>query len=495
MQHSSIKEYLKDNITVMLGLALIHLKSFILMPIIIKILGVTAYGGYILLVSTLGIFYAFSSLGVGISAKRYLPASKVEGNRSNLFYPQFTFGLITVLVLALLSFTFADEIRFYLFDNKIDYAPFIIPAYLITFFLYSQGIDYFRYTSRIPHMTLGVTIHPFIHISLVLLFFFILNIISLDILILSEILAACIIGIICMMVIVKEIGFRMVLLRPSALWTEIKIGIPLVLDNVIGVLLAAGDRYVIAFLLSLTAVGYYTPGYMLGSVAMLIPKAIGTVIPQLMSKAVDRGEKHEAERIAEYTIKLFFTLSIPIVFGSIIVAPYILTLLTNASVAEQASIIVAIIALASVFSGLNTIFSTMLFVNLETSYLFRVNLLAVIVNIIANIVLISIYQNIIMAAITTLGSYLLAFLILKTKISKLWNISYNPIYIVKVVAASTIMFVWLWLFDNLVNVGNSIVYLSILIISAMVVYILSLFLVGTFSQKELALVKQLISKK
>src|SRR5262249_5904548 len=148
-------------------------------------------------------------------------------------------------------------------------------------------------------------------------------------------------------VIVRELGVRPAFYTRESLATDIGRGLPLVLNNVLDFTLAVSDRYLIAFFLSVTAVGYYAPAHMLGSLIVFVPKAIGAAFPQLLSRAVDSGRQHEAETMFEYTIKLFLLLAIPFVFGCAVLARPALAMLANDDVASRGRIITPVVALAT----------------------------------------------------------------------------------------------------------------------------------------------------
>ena len=96
------RSFIKDNFTIIIGNMLVYLKGIILMPIIIKTVGVTVYGGFVLLMSLLGIVFGISSLGAGFRAQRYLPSTSDMPARRKFFYRQFFFQLLSLLFLSLL---------------------------------------------------------------------------------------------------------------------------------------------------------------------------------------------------------------------------------------------------------------------------------------------------------------------------------------------------------------------------------------------------------
>jgi len=94
---SLYRSFIKDNAIVLIGHILVYLKGIILMPIIIKTVGVTIYGGFTLLSSILGIAFGLSSFGAGFRARRFLPSAETMSARSDLFYPQFFFSLLSTI--------------------------------------------------------------------------------------------------------------------------------------------------------------------------------------------------------------------------------------------------------------------------------------------------------------------------------------------------------------------------------------------------------------
>ena len=161
--------------------------------------------------------------------------------------------------------------------------------------------------------------------------------------------------------------------------------------------------------LSLSSVGYYNLGYALGAVLIFFPKAIGGVLPQLLSRAIDEDSKSEAEQLLNYAIKIFIIISIPYTIGSFILGESILSMMSNEIVANKSYKIVPIVSLGTIFFGLNLMISNVLFVYKKTYRIFRFNFYASVINIFLNIILLYIYNSIIFAAITTFLSYLFVF--------------------------------------------------------------------------------------
>ena len=471
------------------------MKGIILMPIIIKTVGITIYGGFVLLSSVLGIAFGISSFGAGFRAKRFLPSTNGMQSRRELFYPQFFFGLFSILFFSALLVLLDRQMNVYIFKNEITYSALVMPAYLVLYFLYSQGSDYFRYTSRVKYMTIAGIFFPYIHIGLILLFFFYYSFININVLVLSQTISAFLIVVPCFWIIFKEMGIEFSFYSIKSLISDIKIGFPLVLGFIVDFILAGSDRYFIAFYLTVSAVGYYNPGYVLGSLIVLIPKAMGTALPQLMSKAIDKDSEYEAQRMLNYALKIFLLFAIPFIFGSMVLGKPILTLLANSEVAGKAFFITPIVALGTLFYGLNIILSSVLFVRMKTAAMFKMNLFASVFNLLGNLILLYFFRNIIVAAITTFASYFIAFIYIIDKIirKEAWRVDFEWATILKSSIASVVMFsILLFCVSYYKNANEPFVILGFIIVG-IGVYIVSLLALRTFSDKELSFLKRLVS--
>jgi len=484
--------FIKDNSTVIVGTMLVYLRGMILMPIIIKTAGVAVYGGFVLLMSILGIIFGVSSFGVGFKAKRLLPSAALMAGRGELFYRQFLFQLFSILFLSFAFMLLNRQIGVSIFKNEVNYSAGIIPLYLFCYLLYSQASDYFRYTSRINAMTIATVIFPYLNIGIVLLFLFFYKSLNINFLILSETFSALLVAMPCFWTIFSEIGVRALPYPVKDIVDDIRLGFPLVLGFIVDFVLAGSDRYFIAFYLSVAAVGYYNPAYAIGSLIIFVPKAMGTVLPQLMSKASDQKSEYEAQRMMDYAIKIFLLLAIPFIFASMVTAKAVLTFLANADVAQRSFLVVPIVALGTLFYGLNLILSNALFVHMKTKEMFKMNLLASGFNMLANLILLYFIRDILVAAITTFLSYLIAFIYINRTVGKIWVVDYQIEVVAKSVLASLLMTAVLCLISAQSGQADTIITLIGQLVLGTFVYLAGIFGLRVFSIKELEFVKRFL---
>ena len=480
------RSFVKDNWSVLLGHLLTDIRGIILMPLIIKTVGVSIYGGYALLASLLGIVFGISSFGVNFRCKRYLPSSRSDQNRRELFYPQLYFQVGTLLFFSFLLIVFDRFVKQLFFKGEVEFSIIIGVLYLFTYMFFSQTNDYLRYTGRITKGVFQSVAFSYLHIIFILSIYFSLHIIDINLLIGSQALAALLISLSFIFVILKEIGFVFITYNRKNLIKDIKLGFPLVLAYIVDVILYSSDRYVIAYFMTVTAVGYYNPGYALGGFIALFPKAFGMVLPQFISKSVDQGRKEEAQLMLNYTLKGFLIVAIPFCVGCAVLSKPLLILLANPEVAEKSKLVAPIVALGTLFYGMNAILSNVLFVLLKTATIFKMNLTSALLNLVLNVVLLYFFRNILIAAITTFVSYFIVFIFIRRSVLADWPVDFHFESVMKSIAASLLMgAILIWMSSALGVHALQITYVLAEIAFCIIFYFAVLFAFGTFSQKEL----------
>ncbi len=403
--------FVKNNLIVLSGHLLIYGQGVILMPIIIKTIGVQVYGGYCILISMVGFVVGISSLGVGFQRSRFLPSAPDPESRHALFYPQFFFQFASLILLSFALIWLFPTLDRLLLKGDVTFSIGLVVPYFIFYLFYRQTTDYFRYTHRINYFNFSTLSYACLNIAFILLLFSLAYKLTINVLFTIQIISFVLVALPLTLKMVREIGFTITLPKIRQLVEDIKLGFPLVLVFLVDFILNSSDRYVVTAFISITAVGYYNSAYALGSLIILLPKISGVVLPPLLSKAVDSANEAEARQMVNYTVKGFLMVAIPFVVGSAVMSKSLLTLLANAEVAANAFLVTPIVALGTLFYGLNIIMSNVLFVRLRTAMIFKVNAISAVMNLGLNLLIFSIIPNILVAAITTLLSYLLVFII------------------------------------------------------------------------------------
>jgi O-antigen/teichoic acid export membrane protein len=484
------QSFIKDNAIVLSGHILISLKGIILLPILIKSIGVTVYGGYTLLTATLGFLFGISSFGAGFRCKRFLPSSAEKNARKLLFYPQFLFQIAVIIVLSLLCLSFNPLIQRHLHDFRL--AIWLVPLYLLSMTIWSQSTDYFRYTNRMAYFNYSTVVHPYAFIGVTLLILSLNINLTVNLLLASQIIVMVIVSIPLSIKMLGEIGLLPCFYKIGQLGEDVKLGFPLVLSYIVEFILSGSDRYLIAFFISITAVGCYGPAYTLGSLIIFFPKVSGVVLPPLLSRAVDNGREDEAQTMLDYTLKGFLLVAMPFVAGSYILSRPLLILFANAEVATRAALVTPIVAIGILFYGLTIILDNIFFVRMKTKVMFKISAVAAILNVLLNLIFLYLFRNVVVAAITTMVSYFVVFLYAYRVASSMWKINWNYRTIMKSIFASIIMVLVLIFAKG--KLADMAAYQALLLISQTIlgicVYSTLIFILGVFSKKELIYLKK-----
>jgi O-antigen/teichoic acid export membrane protein len=488
--------YLRNNLIALSGQLLIYAQGVILMPIIIKTIGVRVYGGYGILISIVGFMMGISSFGVGFRRSRYLPSAPDRENRRALFYPQFYFHFASLMVLSLGLILLYPGLDSFFFKGEVSFSVWLVLPYFIFYLLYFQTTEYFKNTHRINYFNFATLSFACLNISFIILLYFFASTISVNVLFVIQIISSILIALPLTIKMIQEIGLRFTIPNIRFLVEDIKLGLPLVLVYVVDYILNSSDRYVITGFISVTAVGYYNSAYALGSFIVLLPKISGIVLPPLISKAVDTDNEAEARTVVNYTVKGFLLAGIPFVMGSAVLSKSILNLLANAEVADNAFLVTPIVALGALFYGLSIILSNILFVRLKTAVMFKINFIAAILNLGLNLTVFFFIKNILVAAISTFLSYFVAFICFHRVVAVDWPLDYDIETIKKSILASLVMGAVLSVTSSgLAGGSQGLSYVMGEIILGIAVYCLVIILLRTFSSKELLMLREFIVKR
>ena len=438
--------------------------------------------------TSLGLIWGISSFGAGFRYKRFIPAAEKKNEKQKLFYPQFYFQLLITIILSIIIFFFEPELRDLI--GNISFSIYLVPLYLFVMTIWSKSTNFFRYTNRMVYFNFSTVSRPYLFIGLILFLLFLGNKLTINNLLASQIVVMGTITIPLSLKIIREINLKYYFYNLKSLIEDIKLGFPLVLSYLVDFILSGSDRYFIAAFISVTAVGYYNPAYMLGSLIIFFPKVSGVVLPPLISKAVDEGRENEAQTMINYTLKGFFIIAIPFVFGSFVLSKPLLTLFANEEVALNAPLVTPIVALGIFFYGLTVILDNIFFVRMKTKVMFKATAFAGTFNVILNLIFIYYFRNIIVAAITTLISYIIVFFYVKRTAKTLWQINWDYKVIIKSILSSIIMFIILLYLKEVLPI--SVGFLILLVCIGLFSYLILIILMKLFSSKEINYFKRIL---
>lgn len=490
----SYKTFIKNSRTLLTGHVLIAAQGIILMPVIIKTAGTAVYGGYILLATLLGFIFGISSFGAGFKCGRFLPAAESAESRREIFYPQFYFQLASILAVSALFLVLFPFVEKVFLKGEVPFSKWLVFPFLLSNFFYSQAAAYFISTHRVKHFNYATVAAPYISIFLVLLVSYFRRSLSVNVLFTTQIISYTLIAVPLTVLMLREIGFKVILPDFKGLSEDIKLGFPLRVNYVADVMLGSSDRYLIAYFIAVVAVGHYNPGYALGSLILFFPKVSGVVLTPLLSKAVDSGRTEEAYKMLNYSLKGFLLLAIPFIAGAAALSGPVLNLFANMEVAREARFVTPVVACGAVFLGLNMILSNALWVRMHTAVMFKMNMLAIAVNISLNLLFLYLFRNIMVAAFTALLSYAVVFVFVRRAVIKVWPVDFGVPALLKTAAASLVMGGTLYALSHFLGTRSyEAGFLLLEVAVGTVVYGSGLYAFRVFSEKEVAYLKGVLA--
>lgn len=489
---SYYKDFARNNIAIIASYILSYSKGIILVPLLVKNIGVAQYGAYVLLSLGLGFISMVSPLGVGFSLKRYMPSAKEITAKRNLFYPQFIFQLTIATVISIAALFFHKPIKEYFLKGGIEFSVPLLAVIIMAYMLFYASTDYFRYGLKTKEYAFAIAAEPILMLLFVALAIFVFSQKTINAVLVAFFLSLTAISLPLLAKIYREIGFLPFHFTLRGIFKDARLGLPLVLSYLLDFVLSVSDRYIIAAIISTAAVGCYNPAYSLGSLIGILPKICGgVVLPPLLAKAADDQRAAEVRILMEYTVKLFLVAAIPFFMASLILGKQALILLTDIEIAREAYLIIPIVAFATILYGVGLIYSQALFIQLKTKTILKVNVACAFLNISLNLVFIPIFKSIFIAAFTTLLTYFVYFILFMRIASSYAKIRYETAFILKCVLASILMGILLYFLQS---PKAGIMRFSGLFIAAVVSYGLFLAVFRVFKEEEVQFLKRIFSK-
>ncbi len=254
-------------------------------------------------------------------------------------------------------------------------------------------------------------------------------------------------GIVAIIYFLKEFSFRH--FKPSLKIVKklLKVGIPVIPGTLAGLILTAGDRYIIKYLIGLEAVAIYTFGYrfseyILISIFQPFQKAI---FPIIMQKAADNyyGAIKYVQSLAHRSIVYIS------IFVAIIIIPFKDLIFLLSSDLYTLSYNIFLVSLIGIL--LNNISSIyiVIFNHLErTDINMIIGIICAILNIVLNILFIPVF-GIIAAAYTTVISYLLSLVISLQILNRITHLEISILKTISNIIPLFLYMVVLYLIDRI----------------------------------------------
>lgn len=384
---------------------LVALSGILLIPILTKTLSIEEYGIWVQIIVTVGLVPSIVMLGLPYTMVRFLAGAKKLEEIQEGFYLIAFIILITSTVASSLLFLFSNSIAAILLDKNVTIVKLLSIIILIECFN-SLLVNFFRTFQQIRRYSIFVIIKTYS--QLIVVGYFVLSGYGIVGAVYGILITDFIAFLSMATLIISEIGFK---IPDFANVREyLSFGLPTIPGSLSSWVITSSDRYVIGIILGTSFVGYYSPGYALGSVMNMFMAPLGLLLPAILSRYYDDKNLGAVKLILKYSLKYFLLLAIPSAFGLSLLSKPILEILSTPEIALEGYLITPFVALSTVFFGAIAVINHILVLEKRTAITGSIYILAALLNLVLNLILIP-YVGILGAAIATLMAYLLLFVI------------------------------------------------------------------------------------
>lgn len=412
---------------------LISLSGIILLPILTKTIPIEEYGTYVQVTVTIGLVPAMVMLGLPYTMVRFLAAAKSKEDIQEGYYSILGITVITSGMASIIIFLLAGPLSNALFDGRVEVTR-ILAAIVFLECMNGLQFNYFRTFQQIKRYSALTFSKTLVQLTLVGAFVLLGHglfgaVIGL---LITDLILFAIMGIL----IVSEIGVAVP--KFTHLREYLSFGIPTVPGNISNWVVNSSDRYVIAIFVGTAHVGYYSPGYTLGNIIGIFIAPLSFMLPAALSAQYDMKNIKTVQTILSYSKKYFLALAIPSVVGLSILSAPLLEVITTPDIAEHGHMITFFTSLGALFYGIRAIDSQILILEKKTMITGKIWLFSGFLNIVLNLLFIPIF-GIVGAAVTTLISYIVAYIILGHISRRFLGSPVNPFFVFKCLLSSAIV--------------------------------------------------------
>lgn len=425
---------------------ILKLRGIIFLPLIAKWLGTYQYGIWSQLWITLILLTPVLMIRLDAASIRYLPAKDKE-NINKDFYSMLFFIWLIFIPISTVTFLFKEQVAIMLFDES--GAHIYIHWFMILLFVHITNMflkTYYRVFNKIFIFSL-IQLLNFI-CSMVLAIFFVLNGGDIIEILLAFIIIESVSFVLVLFHLIKLIGFPKTFnikrVRPY-----LKYSLPLVPVAFLFWVINYSDRIVIAHFLGISDVGVYSATYNIGQFLKFYIAPISFVLFPTITKLWEEAKYDQIKFYIEKSYRYYALLAIPSLFGSFYLAPSLLKILANEDFVTDKYLILFVL-LGFLFIGFYQIFLYIYHLKEKVYQLPFIFLIVSIVNIGLNIILVPV-MGIVGAAFSTFISYAIQTFIIYRYSKKMFDYNLNIIYLLKIILASTIMYICL-IFINVTNI-------------------------------------------
>lgn len=479
----SYQKFAKDIIITGITQPLVAVSGLVLLLLLTKTLGAHDYGIWSQANITIELAVLLAGLGLPFAMVRFLAAESKRPEIQEGFYSVLCLVFFTSLVISCVMIASPGLIARSFFEGATDIVR-IVGFTILVWSLDLVFLDLFRAFREMGRYSIFVLARAYGELGLIA--YLVLSDHGIFSVVSSLLAIRAVLFPVLFLLIRPKIGLR------TPHFSRINEYLHFALPNVPGIIsvwvVNSSDRYVIGYFLGVTSVGFYSSGYMLGIIPLIIAGVLGLVLPPTLSKLYDEGRIAEVRTHLSYSLKYFLTLAIPFVFGAAILAEPVLELFTTAEIASEGHSIVPLVSLGTLVYGIYVVMVHILILPRKTKIIGAAWLLAGSVNLLLNILIVP-HVGIVGAAITTVIAYSVALGVVTYYSFKEFRFHVEWNFIIKSLVASGIMCLAIWMIAPAGTLG-----VILTVVAGVVIYGAILLLLKGFKREEIEFFKGLFKK-
>lgn len=467
----------------LLGLSniLVSISAIILLPILTKNISTSDYGIWVQINTTITLITYISMLGLPLAMVTYLSIEKEKEKIQEIFYSIVIVVIIVSFIIILLFFQFSEPIANGLFGGNVNIAK-ITALIIFIATLYSIFLNFFRTFQQMKLYSTFLLAQ--VYIGVLLVSYCILSGFGLFIATIGLLMSYFIPFVIMLWLVVSRIGLKIPKFRKIK--EHLVFSLPTIPGNLSSWIVDSSDRYVIGILLGTVFVGYYSPGYTLGAIIMMILAPFSLLLPSVLPKYHAENQIETLNLYLKYSLKYFLLLAIPSAFGLSLLSKQILMTLTTPEIALHGYLVTPFVAFSFILLGIYSIMSNMIVLKKKTRIIGIIWLIAAIFNLSLNIVLVP-YLGILGAAAVTTMTYIIPFILTLWYTNKFFTFDFELPSILKIIISSIIMS-FIILLTNPYGLKNII----IVVCACFIVYFALLLSFKGINKKEISFFRNLL---
>jgi O-antigen/teichoic acid export membrane protein len=420
---------------------IVQMSGLISLPIFARIFSTDEYGQYNLILSVFVISETIASLGLRSSLMRFYMEYKMEnrGKEFNLFSTLFMMIIMSSIILIIIL-----SIGSMFISKHIGFAPTIVDiiSFSASLILIRNIIglmqNHFRILDK-PYLYAIVNIvTKYIPLGLILLLIIKYQW-GIPGLYFGYLVGEGSICLVLLLIYRIKYGKKLYFFSKEIIKESFKYGLPILGNNLSGNINSQCNRFIIAPMLGVSAVGLYSMGYNLCSYIqtfVIIPLHM-TISPICYNLWGEKGKEETAKFVSSY-FRFFCLISLPIIFGLTAIGKDFIKILATDKFQDSATIIPLIIT-GLLISGGHFPFFAGLYLLKNPIRILKIALFVAIFNICLNLALIPLL-GLIGAAITPLVSSILFVTLGYHYSSKILKINFNTGHIIKYLLFSLTMY-------------------------------------------------------